>query len=121
MSTQNFDKDNNRTDTTLLINSKHILAALTRVVRYYPDQDEEFDKPSELTSPFNLLYHHRKELSEEAARVGGDGALHLNLLLSYLDKQKWAEAETLTARENPVITFDLLWFVLNPATCYTGW
>ncbi|KAK4670281.1 uncharacterized protein QC763_210320 [Podospora pseudopauciseta] len=114
VSTQNYDKNNNRTNTTLLINSKHILAALTRVVRYYPDQDEEFDKPSELTSPFNLLYHHRKELSEEAFRVGGDGALHLNLLLSYLDKQKWAEAETLTTRENPVITFDLLWFVFKP-------
>ncbi|KAK4172396.1 P-loop containing nucleoside triphosphate hydrolase protein [Triangularia setosa] len=114
VSTQNFDKDNNPTDTTLSINSKHILAALTRVVRYYPAHDEKFDKSTELTSPFELLYHHRQELSEEATRIGGEGSLHLNLLLAYLYKQTWAEAETLTTREIPIITFNLLWFVFKP-------
>ncbi|KAK0614011.1 P-loop containing nucleoside triphosphate hydrolase protein [Immersiella caudata] len=114
VSTQNFDTNNNPTNVTLAINSRHILETLARVVKYYPPLDLRFEQPIELKSPFELLYHHRKELSDEAAKSVDDASVHLNLLLAYLEQQPWAQAEKLIEGGTPVITFDLLGYIFKP-------
>ncbi|KAK4203799.1 P-loop containing nucleoside triphosphate hydrolase protein [Triangularia verruculosa] len=56
----------------------------------------------------------QKELAHEALMMREDASLHLELLLTYLDNQKWALAERLIEQEIPVITFDLLWYIFRP-------
>ncbi|KAK7757947.1 hypothetical protein SLS62_000325 [Diatrype stigma] len=112
--------------TTMVINSIHLINALKAVVGYYPSVSF-VGNSVRISAPYEVLIHHRAALArykvsqprthdEEYAFTT---AKHIDVLLSFLDKtlgQQIREEEERHCSSTPKATFDNLWLLLRPGT-----
>lgn len=112
--------------TTMVINSAHLINALKAVVGYYTSVSF-VGNSVKISAPYEVLIHHRAALArykvsqprthdEEYAFTT---ARHIDVLLSFLDKtlgQQIREEEERHCSSTPKATFDNLWLLLKPGT-----
>ncbi|RPA77319.1 P-loop containing nucleoside triphosphate hydrolase protein, partial [Ascobolus immersus RN42] len=101
----------------MVINSRHILSVLPKVVKYYPRQPDLASVGLTISHPFGVLFHHWEELErfEEEEDLDATTRLHLNFLLSVLDSECKEERKRLTRiTSTGHITFSLLWCIYKP-------
>ncbi|KAK7909002.1 hypothetical protein PG985_014880 [Apiospora marii] len=86
-----FDRKGHLISTTLTVNSYHILQALKDVVHSYPTVAANFTEPFDMSSPFQMLYHHWEDLYAHKAGLcdqeDDDARMHLNLLLAFMKSE----------------------------------
>ncbi|KAF2403101.1 P-loop containing nucleoside triphosphate hydrolase protein [Trichodelitschia bisporula] len=99
------------------INSPQLLATLKAVVEYYPSESLDFSSQATYESPFELLYHHRSQLSDFKAKAEADDTTreHIDLLLHFLTCEAGddgRDAEKLI--DSGLCAFKNLWMVFRP-------
>ncbi|GKU20292.1 unnamed protein product [Fusarium langsethiae] len=110
------------------INSAHLINALKAVVAYYPKFSLE-GKIVEVDSPYQVLYHHRRELAHykdhqpwtHSPEYAAITAKHIDILLNFLDDNLGEEVRREEERhklETPRATFDLFWLLLKPGEVF---
>jgi len=103
--------------TKLQINSPHILSALRKVVKYFPEEPSLFDKKLKIQSPYPILYHHWDELDELRNTADGEERMHLDLLMEFLEREIGEDRnQACKMVENGFISFCLLWTIFKPGT-----
>ncbi|KAK4231733.1 hypothetical protein QBC38DRAFT_439752 [Podospora fimiseda] len=111
--------------TEMIVHSKHLQAALTAVVTYYPGFDR-FHDTYRIEAPYQVLVHHREALehlklnqpschdTEYAATM----AKHIDILLNFIvethSEQLALEAKRWDNPSGATATFDLFWVLLKP-------
>ncbi|KAL4730640.1 hypothetical protein ACLX1H_002678 [Fusarium chlamydosporum] len=110
------------------IHSVHLINALKAVVTYYPKFSLE-GKTIEIDSPYQVLYHHRQELSHykdhqpsaHSPEYAATTSKHIDLLLSFLEDNLGEEIRREEERhklDTPMATFDLFWLLLKPGEVF---
>jgi hypothetical protein len=110
------------------IHSAHLINALKAVVAYYPKFSLE-GKIVEVDSPYQVLYHHRRELAHykdhqpwtHSPEYAAITAKHIDILLNFLDDNLGEEIRREEERhklETPRATFDLFWLLLKPGEVF---
>jgi hypothetical protein len=116
VSKQMFDENHKLTSTVLDINSPTLLSVLKDVITYYPGEPLDFKTKFTIDSPYQMLYHHRKELNEYYHKTEDEAAKsHVALLEAFLDGEETPkDLEAKAMIENGLIDFDRLWRVFKP-------
>ncbi|KAF8245721.1 P-loop containing nucleoside triphosphate hydrolase protein [Wilcoxina mikolae CBS 423.85] len=99
----------------LQINSPHILNALQRVVKYFPEEPSLFDRKIKTTSPYPILYHYWDDLDALRNIADGEERMHLDLLMDFLEREIGEDrSQACKMVENGFISFCLLWTIFKP-------
>lgn len=101
------------------IMSSHIILALQKVVKEYPDEHFWSDTVT-IDSPYKPIFHYREELAAYAAESGSEEiAAHVRLLLTFCEKENRRalseyEANVKNAIDKPSIRWKNLWMIYKP-------
>ncbi|KAK4168563.1 hypothetical protein QBC43DRAFT_309121 [Cladorrhinum sp. PSN259] len=111
--------------TEMIVHSKHLQAALTAVIGYYPGFDR-FHEKYKIEAPYQVLVHHREALEHfklnqpscHDAEYAATTLKHIDVLLNFLS-ETYSEQLALESKrwDNPsgaTATFDLFWVLLRP-------
>lgn len=110
---------------SMLIWSSHLKNALSSVITYYPFHFKVDDDPLNITSPYYVLYHHRKELelyrdsqpASHSPEYAATTAEHIDILLNFLEENSAPEIRKEEERHKldfPMATYDYFWLLLKP-------
>lgn len=113
---QSFNKDHQHEKTTLEVNSPQLLQACRDVITYHPDLPGDFEQPFVVQSPFEMLFHHRKELAQYCDDSKDDRVkMHVKLLLNFVNLQ-WGDLARSVDRYDAdgLVRFKLLWTIFRP-------
>lgn len=103
------------------IMSPHIILALQKVIKEYPDEHFWSDTVT-IDAPFKPIFHYRGELAAYADKLESEvEKAHVRLLLSFQEKENRRaideyEANVLNAIEKPSIRWSNLWMAYRPGT-----
>jgi hypothetical protein len=108
----------------MIIHSKHLKAALSAVVSYYPGADFVGQRVT-VPAPYRVLIHHRDALNQYKTNQPAchddsyreTTVKHINLLLDFLDstyREQLRDEERRHRNNPPAATFDWLWLLLKP-------
>lgn len=113
---QSFTELNRLNQTTLTINSPHILQAFRNVIGSYPTVPADFSEPFDILSPFRMLYHYWDDLVEYKDKTEDDVArMHLNLLLDFMETDMGPERKRIeTQVKKGQVEYSRLWTVYRP-------
>ncbi|KAI1642074.1 P-loop containing nucleoside triphosphate hydrolase protein [Daldinia loculata] len=111
-------------NTSMVINSIHLINALRAVVEYYPDTSLLGDTVT-INAPYHMLAHHQVALARykiNQPETHDDEyvlttAKHIDVLLDFLEKTLGTQIHEEEKRHNskvPLATFDNLWLILKP-------
>ncbi|KAI1657575.1 P-loop containing nucleoside triphosphate hydrolase protein [Daldinia decipiens] len=111
-------------NTSMVINSIHLINALRAVVEYYPDTSLLGDTVT-INAPYHMLVHHQAALARykiNQPETHDDEyvlttAKHIDILLDFLEKTLGTQIHEEEKRHNskiPLATFDNLWLILKP-------
>ncbi|KAK3990328.1 hypothetical protein QBC44DRAFT_394606 [Cladorrhinum sp. PSN332] len=111
--------------TEMVVHSKHLQAALTASVTYYPGF-HQFHDMRKIEAPYQVLVHHREALEHfklnqpscHDAEYAATTAKHIDILLNFLaethSEQLALEAKRWDNPSGATATFDLFWVLLKP-------
>jgi len=102
--------------TVLTVNSPFILKAFKDVIGSYPNVASCFDKPVELESPFEVLFHHWDALDNHRRETDSDDVrMHLHLLFDFMQSRLGPDRElVLEMLKQHQITFKKTWTIFVP-------
>ena len=111
-----FTEKNVLDHTTVETNSPHILKAYREVIKSHPTVPASFEKPFEMESPFQMLYHYWDDLDAYRRVINDDIArMHLNLLFEWMKVEFGHDKAQCDAMiENKQISFSKLWTIYRP-------
>jgi hypothetical protein len=109
--------------TTVEIRSPFLINLLREIVQYYPANILTGDTIS-VTSPYKILFHHRKELLAFTGDEASDPETkrHVGLLLEFLEKNDPVTSKELDRLENEnmqlrkTYPFESLWIIYRPGS-----
>ncbi|KAI1088335.1 P-loop containing nucleoside triphosphate hydrolase protein [Rostrohypoxylon terebratum] len=109
-------QENKPDNTTLQVNSPLILKAFREVIKSYLAVPSDFNSPTELYSPFEMLAHYWHELhayrESQTDTVMRD---HLDLLLKFMDHEVGPDFErALNMIQKEQINYDNAWIIFRP-------
>ncbi|CAM1504526.1 Fc.00g021170.m01.CDS01 [Cosmosporella sp. VM-42] len=108
----------------MVIHSEHLINALKAVINYYPYIHLE-GKTVNISSPYRVLYHHRRELEAykdnqpqaHDEEYTATTSQHIDVLLGFLEANLGKEIKKEEERhqlETPMATFEYFWLLLKP-------
>ena len=125
-----YESDDDSTDssklesTEMVIHSKHLKAALSAVVGYYPGTEFIGDRVT-VPAPYRVLIHHRDALNQYKTsqpschdqKYKETTMKHIDVLLGFIDQtfqEKLRDEERRHQNNPPAATFDWFWLLLKP-------
>jgi hypothetical protein len=116
-----FNDKNVLEETTLQVNSPHLLRLFKEIIKFYPTVPADFESPFEMTSPFQMLYHYWDDLHQARDRMGqeddDEARMHLSLLLDFMKLELGPDKVRVDNMiSNGCITFSFLWTLFCPGS-----
>ncbi|KAI0839292.1 P-loop containing nucleoside triphosphate hydrolase protein [Hypoxylon sp. FL0890] len=112
-----YDEKGMPADTTLEVNSPHLLKIFKSIVGRYPSLATDFESPFEMQSPYPFLYHYWDEIhaAYKQENLSDDARMHLKLLLKFMRKKMALDRERIQSMlKARSIEFSTLWAIFRP-------